>query len=442
MLPGTTTEQELRRALTGTQINAEIVLVKTNQEGIDLVEKGEVAAYFADRATLTFLLRKEKQAASLLMADTYLSVEPIALGDAPRRQRFPPRRRHGAEPHLSAGRDRADLQGGLRPAHHAQPAAGGAVSDRGLAGLAARSPSVCIMRLSVLDQSIAVAGRPHDQSIRNTVALAQHCEALGYERFWVSEHHNHPTIVGTAPEIVIAAIAATTERIRIGSAGIMLPHYAPFKVAEVFRVLDALAPGRIDLGLGRAPGSDGRTAFALNPAANERPEHFPADVRDLIAWVHNEPLVDRHPFAAVKAFPQGATAPEVWILGSSDYGAQVAALFGLPYCYAWFFSDGAGGERAIELYKQHLSAERAPSRAALGPLRLGAGRRDDGRGAVPLHLARALAHAIATAASSCRWRRPMSPPRRWRPTTRRASSASARTPSSAPAPRSRPASRS
>ena len=209
-----------------------------------------------------------------------------------------------------------------------------------------------LTRLSVLDQSIAVAGRPHDQSIRNTVALAKHCEALGYQRFWVSEHHNHPTIVGTAPEIVMAAIAATTERIRIGSAGIMLPHYAPFKVAEFFRVLDALAPGRIDMGLGRAPGSDGRTAFALNPAANERPEHFPADVRDLIAWVHGEPLVERHPFATVKAFPQGATAPEVWILGSSDYGAQVAALFGLPYCYAWFFSDGAGGERAIDLYKR------------------------------------------------------------------------------------------
>ena len=101
-----------------------------------------------------------------------------------------------------------------------------------------------LTRLSVLDQSIAVAGRPQDQSIRNTVALAKHCEALGYQRFWVSEHHNHPTIVGSAPEIVMAAIAATTERIRIGSAGIMLPHYSPFKVAEVFRVLEALAPGR------------------------------------------------------------------------------------------------------------------------------------------------------------------------------------------------------
>ena len=208
------------------------------------------------------------------------------------------------------------------------------------------------MRLSVLDQSIAVAGRPQDLSIRNTVALAQHCEALGYERFWVSEHHNHPTIVGTAPEIIIAAIAATTKSIRIGSAGIMLPHYSAFKVAEVFRVLDALAPGRIDLGLGRAPGSDGRTAFALHPMANERPEHFPSDVRDLIAWLHDEPMVQGHPFAAVKAYPHTDTAPEVWILGSSDYGAQVAALFGLPYCYAWFFSDGAGGERAIELYKR------------------------------------------------------------------------------------------
>ncbi len=208
------------------------------------------------------------------------------------------------------------------------------------------------MRLSVLDQSIAVAGLPQDLSIRNTVALAQHCEALGYDRFWVSEHHNHPTIVGTAPEIVIAAIAATTKSIRIGSAGIMLPHYSAFKVAEVFRVLDALAPGRIDLGLGRAPGSDGRTAFALHPMANERPEHFPSDVRDLIAWLHDEPLPQGHPFAAVKAYPHTETAPEVWILGSSDYGAQVAALFGLPYCYAWFFSDGAGGERAIELYKR------------------------------------------------------------------------------------------
>ena len=115
------------------------------------------------------------------------------------------------------------------------------------------------MRLSVLDQSVAVAGRPQGVSIRETVEMAQYCEGLGYHRYWVSEHHNHDTITGSAPEIVMAAIAATTTRIRIGSAGIMLPHYAALKVAEQFRVLDALAPGRIDLGLGRAPGSDGRS---------------------------------------------------------------------------------------------------------------------------------------------------------------------------------------
>ncbi len=217
------------------------------------------------------------------------------------------------------------------------------------------------LRLSVLDQSIATAGRPHSTSILNTVDLARHCEALGYARFWVSEHHNHPTILGTAPEILLGAIAARTGSIRIGSAGIMLPHYSPYKVAEQFRVLDALAPGRIDLGLGRAPGSDGRTAFALNPLANERPAQFPSDVRDLLAWLKGGPMVDGHPFRDVKAYPQGDTVPEVWILGSSDYGAQVAAHFGLPYCFAWFFSDGRGAAQALRLYHDHYRpSERHP----------------------------------------------------------------------------------
>jgi luciferase family oxidoreductase group 1 len=196
-----------------------------------------------------------------------------------------------------------------------------------------------------------VVGRPHGASIRNTIALAQDCEALGYDRFWVSEHHANSTIVGTAPEILIAAIAAVTKRIRVGSAGVMLPHYSPFKVAEQFRVLDAIAPGRIDLGLGRAPGSDGRTAFALNPLANERTARFPDEVRDLMAWVSGSPLPDGHPFASVRAYPEGETSPEVWMLGSSDYGAQVAAHFGLPYAFAWFFTDGAGAAQALELYR-------------------------------------------------------------------------------------------
>src|SRR4029079_9342747 len=170
-------------------------------------------------------------------------------------------------------------------------------------------------------------------------------------RFWVSEHHNHASIAGTAPEVLLAAIAGVTLRIRIGSAGVMLPHYSPLHVAEQFLVLEALAPGRIDLGLGRAPGSDGRTAFALNPLANERPAQFPADVRDVIAWTSGAPLPDGHPFRTVKAHPLSETAPEVWMLGSSDYGAQVAAHFGLPYAFAWFFTDGKGGAEALKIYR-------------------------------------------------------------------------------------------
>ena len=190
---------------------------------------------------------------------------------------------------------------------------------------------------------------------------------MGYARFWVSEHHSHPTILGTAPEILIAAIAGKTDKIRIGSAGVMLPHYSPLKVAEQFRVLDALAPGRIDLGLGRAPGSDGRTAFALNPMARERAEHFPSDVRDLMAWVYGEDLIENHPFGMVQAYPQADTEPELWILGSSDFGAQLAAHFGLPYCFAWFFTDGRGGKQAIDLYYENYKpSERFPEpRAAL-----------------------------------------------------------------------------
>jgi luciferase family oxidoreductase group 1 len=218
------------------------------------------------------------------------------------------------------------------------------------------------LRLSVLDQSVALVDRPQSEAIRNTMALARACEGWGYHRFWLSEHHSNDTIVGTAPEVLIAAIAATTARIRVGSAGVMLPHYAPFKVAEQFRVLEAIAPGRIDLGLGRAPGSDGRTAFALNPLANERPAHFPNDVRDLIAWVSGADLPEGHPFRQVRANPRGDTAPEVWMLGSSDYGAQVAAHFGLPYSFAWFFTEGAGAEQALTLYRRtYRPSERHPS---------------------------------------------------------------------------------
>jgi luciferase family oxidoreductase group 1 len=207
------------------------------------------------------------------------------------------------------------------------------------------------MRLSVLDQSTIVTGRAPAESIRETLALARHCEALGYHRYWLSEHHNSDSVAGSAPEVLMAAIAATTRRIRVGSAGIMLPHYSALKVAEQFRVLEAIAPGRIDMGLGRAPGSDGLTAHALNPNAAAAAEHFPALVRDLLAWVAGEALIERHPFRGIRAQPAGPTVPEAWILGSSDYGAQVAAHFGLPYCFAHFITDGHGAAEAIALYR-------------------------------------------------------------------------------------------
>lgn len=208
------------------------------------------------------------------------------------------------------------------------------------------------MRLSVLDQSTVVTGRSPDASIRESLALARHADALGYHRYWVAEHHNSASIAGSAPEVLIAAIAATTRRIRVGSAGVMLPHYAALKVAEQFRVLEAIAPGRIDLGLGRAPGSDGLTAHALNPHAATAADQFPGQVRDLLAWLAGEKLVERHPFRDITAQPQGPTVPEMWLLGSSDYGAQVAAHFGLPYCYAWFISDGAGAVEAMAVYRE------------------------------------------------------------------------------------------
>ncbi len=198
-----------------------------------------------------------------------------------------------------------------------------------------------------------VSGRSPDASIRETVALARLCDDLGYDRYWLSEHHSSDSIAGSAPEVLLAALATSTSRIRLGSAGVMLPHYSSLKVAEQFRVLEALAPGRIDLGVGRAPGSDGRTAMALNPNAATAADYFPAQLRDLMAWSAGLPLVDGHPFAGIEAQPKGPGGPQIWVLGSSSYGAQVAAFFGLPYCFAYFFSDGAGAAEALDLYRDN-----------------------------------------------------------------------------------------
>jgi len=217
------------------------------------------------------------------------------------------------------------------------------------------------MKLSVLDQSVAVAGRTQSQAIQQTLELATHAERMGYHRFWVSEHHSHPSIVGTAPEVLMAALAMRTQRIRLGSAGVMLPHYSALKVAEQFRVLEALAPGRIDLGVGRAPGSDGRTAQVLNPDRYAS-DQFPQQTIDLYTWITGGTPAGGHPGHGVYAHPTGQTHPDVWMLGSSDYGAQLAAHLGLPYAFAYFITDGRGADQALDIYRQGFQA--SPARQA------------------------------------------------------------------------------
>ncbi len=209
------------------------------------------------------------------------------------------------------------------------------------------------MRISVLDQSMTASGRTPADAIRETLALGPLLEEVGYHRLWLSEHHNSGSVAGSAPEVLLAALAATTNTIRLGSAGIMLPHYSALKVAEQFRVLEALAPGRIDLGVGRAPGSDRRTSHALNPSPDEAVNQFPAQLRDLMAWVAGELLPENHPFRGIEAQPTGPGSPAMWMLGSSTYGAQVAAFFGLPYCYAYFFTEGQGAKEALSLYREN-----------------------------------------------------------------------------------------
>jgi luciferase family oxidoreductase group 1 len=202
-----------------------------------------------------------------------------------------------------------------------------------------------------------------EAAIRDSLVLARDCDALGYERFWVSEHHNAASIVGTAPEVLAAAIAATTRRIRVGSAGVMLPHYSALKVAEQFRVLEAIAPGRIDLGVGRAPGSDGLTARALNPHSSA--DDFPRQVQELQHWVCATTFPEGYPYRNIVAHPTGPTSPQLWILGSSGYGAQLAAHFGLPYAFAYFFGDGAGVDEALGLYRRNYRpSERYPKPCA------------------------------------------------------------------------------
>ncbi len=199
-------------------------------------------------------------------------------------------------------------------------------------------------RLSVLDQSPIAQGSTSAQALANTLDLARRCDALGYDRYWLAEHHASPGLAGVAPEALIGPVALATKRIRVGSGGIMLPHYSPFKVAETFRMLSALAPGRIDLGLGRAPGSDQRTAFALQrDRSRQMPIHdFPQNLAEIIAYL-GDGLPPDHPFAALRdTLPSGhGGSPDLWLLGSSADSAAWAGETGLPYCIADFINSDA-----------------------------------------------------------------------------------------------------
>lgn len=183
-----------------------------------------------------------------------------------------------------------------------------------------------MIALSYLDQSPAIDGMAHEEIIRDAISFAQNCEAMGFKRYWLAEHHNGAANIGTAPEILAGAIAAKTSHIRVGTAGVLLSHYAPLKIAEQFRVLEALAPGRMDMGLGRSPGGSDAAAVALG---RQGQASFDADVETLLEFLNDQGQGERD----VRAYPIVARTPEPWILSSSPRGAGLAARLGLPYCF-------------------------------------------------------------------------------------------------------------
>jgi luciferase family oxidoreductase group 1 len=209
--------------------------------------------------------------------------------------------------------------------------------------------SVINVPLSVLDLSPVAAGTTSGQALRQTTQLAVRTEQLGYRRFWVAEHHNMPAIASSAPAVLIAHLAAATATIRVGSGGVMLPNHAPLVVAEQFGTLEALHPGRIDLGIGRAPGTDQLTALALRRTMEGlSAERFPEELGDLIAL-----FADERPGARMIATPGRGDMPAIWLLGSSGFSAQLAGMLGLPFSFAHHFS-AANTVPALALYRQYF----------------------------------------------------------------------------------------
>jgi luciferase family oxidoreductase group 1 len=205
--------------------------------------------------------------------------------------------------------------------------------------------------LSVLDVAPVGADAGTTQALRATLALAARADELGFTRIWVAEHHGMPGIASSAPAVLIGAIAATTTSIRVGSGGVMLPNHAPLVIAEQFGTLGALYPGRIDLGLGRAPGTDPRTAAALRRSPGMlSADDFPQQLGELACFLAGE-FPDGHPYAQIGAVPHAAEIPPIWLLGSSDYSAHLAGLLGLPFAFAHHFS-GANTLPALHVYRE------------------------------------------------------------------------------------------
>lgn len=229
-------------------------------------------------------------------------------------------------------------------------------SDAAETGAAQAAPAARasgILPISVLDLTPVDSGVPQSQALHNTIALAKVADRLGYTRYWLAEHHNSTGIVSTAPEVLIGHVASATQHLRVGSGGVMLPNHVPLKVAEIFRVLEALHPGRIDLGLGRAPGTDQRTALALRRSTRAlHADDYPALVAELMTYNTGTFPAD-HPFRDIVAAPTDVELPPIWLLGSSDSSAQLAAAWGLRFSFAHHISAQTAGP-AMRMYRDQF----------------------------------------------------------------------------------------
>ena len=208
------------------------------------------------------------------------------------------------------------------------------------------------MKLSILDQSPIISGHSAAQALQETLALARRADELGSTRYWLAAHHAIAALADPCPEVLLARLGAETKRIRVGTGGVLLPYYSAFKVAEVFRMLEALYPGRVDLGIGRAPGGDARTARAVGGGQFPTADDFPQRVWELVAHLDGA-LPPDHPAKGVRLQPEGSGAPQVWLLGSSDYSGVLAAQLGLRFAFAHFI-NARGGDEVMRYFKDRF----------------------------------------------------------------------------------------